>query len=93
MTTDADLSRDLIKLADEMDEDSLLGTWENSGLLRRVARRLVERGETVLRVEEFDDDDRPRACRCGAPLPYSGRGRPREWCSERCRDVARKSRK
>jgi len=31
-----------------------------------------------------------RLCACGAPIPFraAGRGRQREWCSDRCRDHA-----
>lgn len=39
--------------------------------------------------QESADEPEPRACRrCGAPLPPQKAGRPRQWCSQRCRQSA-----
>lgn len=49
--------------------------YQFSAVVRRGAWRLID-------VPEGDDD----GCRgCREPLEQPARGRPREWCSERCR--------
>jgi hypothetical protein len=54
------------------------------GLARRQHFELLERRQPA-------PDCAERTCAyCGAPLPQSRGGRPRRWCSERCRELARK---
>jgi hypothetical protein len=49
--------------------------YHAAGAVRRAARALLE-------VDPATDGGCPG---CGVEVPYQGRGRPRRWCSERCR--------
>ena len=74
---DADLARLGLRLADELERR--LGVV-SAGVVRALARR-VQLGPTP----------RPDGCAgCGAPLEHPPTGRPRKWCSERCRRRARR---
>lgn len=55
-----------------------------AGVLRSAAK-------LVPQVDNGYPDDPERCPGCGGSLPsYAGRGRPRTWCSERCRDRYRR---
>lgn len=80
-----EVSRALLVAADYLDERLI----PVSGVVRRAARLLAQANvRQRATVEEF-------ACpSCGGPMPASAsRGRPRVFCSRRCRDAARYSRK
>lgn len=69
-----DLARTLVRVAGDLDR---LG-YAYAGVVRQGARALL------------DSNGDSNGCRgCSAPLPYAGRGRPRVWCSERCRRQSR----
>lgn len=73
MTPDLDLAR-LARLGALVAGDLERRGYPMAGIVRQIARALV----TV-------SPARDTGCRgCGAPLT-TGRGRPRIWCSERCR--------
>lgn len=78
--TDPRLVALALEVADELDAPGAgahtLGL--GAGLLRRLARELVTGPEL----------DRDRCPVCEAPVVQSGRGRPRVYCSRRCRDRA-----
>jgi hypothetical protein len=89
--TDDDLVRLLLDSADSAENKS---ATTSAGIVRIGARRIVELSDEneVLR-ERVQAITTPDGCaRCGGPIVQSGIGRPKRWCSERCRDAARKSR-
>lgn len=66
-----DLPRQLAYIAGDLDRRG----YPYAGAVRRAARALLE-------VPDRD----PAGCRgCGTPLEQPATGRPRVWCSERCR--------
>jgi hypothetical protein len=68
--SDGDLVRLLLVVADSLERQNQAGS---AGLLRRAARRIAA-------------DEASEGCeRCGAPLQRRPTGRPRRFCSERCR--------
>lgn len=81
---DRDLVRLALAAAADMDARAAPAT---AGLLRRLAGRIVELAAVVPSAPD------PGTCRgCGTRLvARAGPGRPRAWCSERCRSRARKS--
>lgn len=80
MTDRAELVSFVLAVADALERRELSGA---SGGLRVVARSLAECRCSV-------DDDGPRCEGCNTELAYAGNGRPPRWCSQRCRDRARR---
>lgn len=69
-----DLARSLALVAADLDRRG----YALTGVVRQAARQLL--------AAESPGD----GCRgCGAELVYRGRGRPRVWCGETCRNRAR----
>jgi hypothetical protein len=83
-----DLVAALLFVAEDLDARH----YPFAGAVRQGARRITELeaiGSAVGPVK-FSAPG-PNACeRCGAPLEQRSTGRPRKWCSESCRDLARK---
>lgn len=80
MTDRAELVSFVLAVADALERRELSGA---SGGLRVAARALAECRCSV-------EDDVPRCEGCDAELAYAGNGRPRRWCSQQCRDRARR---
>lgn len=76
---DADLARFLSLIADSLEGQNQA---TSGGILRQAARRIVELTEIVGEVGGCE--------RCGIPLKRKSTGRPRRFCSERCRKRAGK---
>jgi hypothetical protein len=64
-------------IADDLDAKGYAWT----GALRQAVRLL------------HTDDGRPRCERCGQPLDVADTGRPRRFCTDRCRKAAARVRK
>ncbi len=80
---------ELIRLA-VLDLDELESPTRPAGRIREALQRARELYFELERLKPADPS--ARACAgCGGPLPPDRGRRPRKWCSERCRDVARKS--
>ena len=77
---DRQLVRDLLEVADTLERRAFLGV----GLLRRAARRLTE-----LAAGAPGEADCPR---CGGPIVQRRLGRPRRFCSDRCRWASKRPR-
>jgi hypothetical protein len=72
----ADLVSALLFIASDLEEKR---AYPYSGAIRRAAARLQE-------LEAVAPAGAPDTCaRCGKPLKQRSTGRPRKWCSERCR--------
>lgn len=84
---DRDLVRLLLGLADHMDDG--LPVRGFSGLPRRAARRIVELSPASV---DRQTDRRSTCAACGEALTQAHTGRPREFCSTRCRNRARNER-
>ena len=75
MTSARDVAHDLLVLAEVLDRRGVL----MAGVCRRGARALVEMSAMVGDVDE-------RACpACGGEVTQLPRGRPKIFCSDRCR--------
>jgi len=75
VTPPSDVARDLLLLAEVLDQRGSL----MAGVCRRGARLIVELATKVGDVDE-------RACpTCGGAVTRVPRGRPRVYCSDRCR--------
>jgi predicted metalloprotease len=68
---DADLAALVLVIADSIERQDQA---ESAGVLRQAARRIVT-GEGSAEGCE----------RCGSPIERKATGRPRRYCSERCR--------
>lgn len=63
---------------------------QDVGIIRLAARRLVEQA-AQLDLATVDVDGDATTCQgCGGPVVQPDTGRRRKWCSERCRDRARR---
>jgi endogenous inhibitor of DNA gyrase (YacG/DUF329 family) len=72
-----DLVAALLYVADDLDKRG----YPLAGAVRQGARKLAEAEAIAPSVD---------ACPgCGNPIPRNPRGRPRRWCSERCRKRGR----
>jgi hypothetical protein len=71
----ADLVQVLLFIADDLEERG----YAFSGAVRQGARRVAEL-EATMSVDAPNTSER-----CGKPLERRPTGRPRKWCSERCR--------
>lgn len=78
--TDAD-DRQLAALGLWLADDLERRLETHSGIIRQLARRLVELSPR---------DKPPGGCPvCGQDVPENTRGRPRTYCSTRCKNAAR----
>ena len=75
MTSARDVAHDLLVLAEILDQRGVL----MSGVCRRGARALIEMST---KVGDVDERDCPT---CGAEITRLPRGRPKIFCSDRCR--------
>lgn len=71
------LSRALTFVAADLDRKG----YPFAGAVRQAARRMAE-------VEKGDRSDNP-CPQCGGEVERSSRGRPKVYCTDRCRDRAR----
>ena len=69
------VSRLLVQAAADLDRRGLY----HAGIMRQAARLLLE----------VPEQSAGSCAGCGAPVTQAATGRPRKWCSERCRDAAR----
>lgn len=81
----AKASQLLNRVADALDPRMVASV----GAIRYGARLLAE----VSLVAPSPSDQIPRCPTCGAAIETSRRGRPKTYCSTRCKDAARYSRK
>jgi hypothetical protein len=89
---------ELVRLLATMAGDLERKGYPAAPVVRMGARELLEADREARdareRLEELHGAPgglSGRSCAgCGSPLPVSVKGRPRRWCSERCRDRSRK---
>lgn len=75
----ADLARLLATVAADLDAVG----YPAAGVVRQGARALAQCGHN----HNHQQDGCPG---CGSEVPQAERGRPRVWCSQRCRDRHRR---
>lgn len=84
-----DDDRSLVKLAlAAADLDDRLGAPARAGLLRQLARRVAELAAALGTLAEGLPPSGEACLNCRNPIEQKATGRPRKWCSERCRNQA-----
>jgi hypothetical protein len=80
------LARQLALIASDLESRG----YEHTGPLRQAARLLVGSPDDAHGLDDEQTAGEPRCGWCGGPLVRQARGRPRRWCSARCRRAAQR---